>query len=55
MSLAASIRSEVAAALAQVRWLKTRTDAVSVHALPFARNRLARLIADHRVAAKGMR
>ena len=55
MSLAASIRQEVARALDQLRWLAARDDALSRHALPFARNRLALLIADHAVVCRGMR
>ncbi len=55
MPNAANIRHEVARALNQVRWLRTRTEAVSVHSLPYALNRLAGLIADHAVAARGMR
>lgn len=55
MSLAADIRAEVARTLDQIRWLEKRPDEVSVYSLPLARNRLAHLIADHAVAAKGMR
>jgi hypothetical protein len=51
----ADIRAEVARALDQIRWLKGRTDDVSVYALPFAKNHLARLIADHALAAKEAR
>ncbi len=53
--LAADIRAEVAHALDQVRWLKGRTDEISITSLPLARNRLAQLIADHAVAATGAR
>ena len=52
-SLAADIRLEVARALDQIRYLQTRTDDVSAYALPFAKSRLAALIADHRAVVTG--
>lgn len=53
LALAADIRAEVARVLDQIRYLQTRTDDVSSYALPLARNRLAALMADHRVVAGG--
>lgn len=57
MSLAADIRHEVARTKDQLRWLDARaTDPhISDFVIPLVRNRLAKLIADHAVVARGMR